>query len=695
MLRELKLVNYCCHADLEVKFQPGINCIVGSNGKGKSSILDGLYAALTNVHMHPDGAKGAIRQGTDTAILTAVFDDFTVSRSVNEIKNRHQLILSNGEKYIQAKDIENQLASRFNLVKAILDKFVFIRQGRFTEIVSLPESERAKMLAYLSNVEYFETLWKKLADEMKGHELAAKSGPTFDEHTIKAKIEELTKQIAEEKAKAAEVNKELVELQKTDYQAKLERLREVHQAKERQDNAQEELKKLMVKFTSLDGERRACIEQYDEKEALHAKVALGSTDAEMLQGYRKYQQRAEEIYELTEQKAQLEKEITGYQSTYDTHGEVVAQMDAKIGELSEELARIKIQVSQATNSKKGVKCDVCGALPEHQYKGDPKILANKQRKVASDLAELRAQYRELGSAVAQHDRRVTQLAKIIEKLTTFDIGDYVSNADLYTGLQERYDQQVKLTAEMARIKTVLMTATSNLEHVKSSMDYFDKEVATTKSLLDAEKTITKGAKEAQKTADRINELRILAATTDTAKRSAEEHLTSLKDLLKQISQKKKQKKLIEYVELLDEVRTLAHRSNIPHVVSKRFLHRLIVQVNSYLEQFEAPFRAHIGDDLGFRAEMSYGAMVNGQALSGGQKCMLSLAFWLSVFQANAGRTGLLVLDEPGAELDAGARKIFNQTLQRVDEELKFRGQTMLLISHDAALTHLFHTIPLS
>ena len=40
--------NFVKHALLEVNFERGLVAIVGANGNGKSTITDGLYAALTN-----------------------------------------------------------------------------------------------------------------------------------------------------------------------------------------------------------------------------------------------------------------------------------------------------------------------------------------------------------------------------------------------------------------------------------------------------------------------------------------------------------------------------------------------------------------------------------------------------------------------------------------------------------------------
>ena len=86
----------------------------------------------------------------------------------------------------------------------------------------LSDSDRAKTFAYLSGVEYFETLWKRLADEVKTHETALTSGPTFDEHTITAQIEELNEQLRTCMDKQQSILLELTPLTKEDCKSKLD-----------------------------------------------------------------------------------------------------------------------------------------------------------------------------------------------------------------------------------------------------------------------------------------------------------------------------------------------------------------------------------------------------------------------------------------------------------------------------------------
>ena len=41
-LKHLSILNYKNIAEAELDFSPGLNCIIGSNGEGKTNLLDGI-----------------------------------------------------------------------------------------------------------------------------------------------------------------------------------------------------------------------------------------------------------------------------------------------------------------------------------------------------------------------------------------------------------------------------------------------------------------------------------------------------------------------------------------------------------------------------------------------------------------------------------------------------------------------------
>jgi len=688
MLQKLRIKNFCCHKEFEAEFKPGINCIIGSNGAGKSSILNAIYGALTNSYEHPEGTKGVIRQGADAAKIEIEFDGFTITRDIAD-KTKHLLTIGD-QTFRAVKDIENELASRFNLVKAILDKFVFIRQGRFSEIIGLSDSDRAKTLAYLSNVEYFEVLWKRLADEMKLHEGVLASAPTFDEHSIKAQTEELTKEITEATAKECKIREELSTLNETQCNNYLALDQKLKNAKEMLVKAEGENKRLQALQEQANAAVFKLDAEYKAEDQLLQKVELTNEEYDKYQRYQSYAANAAYIQQDEQELATLQNELNGWNEALIVKTNEEAEQQLR--KLSELQSKLQMQLRMAQKTAANLPCEVCGAPPAAQFKGDPAAIEKALNQTVEKINATSSVLRQNGAIIFANGVKIKRIQELTQKLQGINSKEYTDNLDYYKDLDHRYSQQLKHTVNISRLTNEMNLAESNRVSIINQFEILEKQLKDSQDMVSNEEQITSDAKEARNTLNRIQTLRIDQATTKTIIQEKQNHLKSLNELLVQLKEKKKQKKLREYVSLLEEVRSLTHRNNIPHLISKRFLNQLITQINAYLEQFEAPFKAGVNDDLSFTAIMDSGAVVPAMALSGGQKCQLAMAFWLSVFQTNGNHIGFLVLDEPGDGLDAGNRKLFNQLLQRTDEIFRRQGQQLLLISHDADLIGNFYSI---
>ena len=54
-LKSVKLVNYRCFADTEIKFDKHITLLIGKNGTGKSAILDAVAVSVSTFLLGIDG----------------------------------------------------------------------------------------------------------------------------------------------------------------------------------------------------------------------------------------------------------------------------------------------------------------------------------------------------------------------------------------------------------------------------------------------------------------------------------------------------------------------------------------------------------------------------------------------------------------------------------------------------------------
>lgn len=83
MLRELNIKNFALVEDMNISFEPGLNIILGETGSGKSNIIDSLSILLGD-----RAQKDKIRQGTEKAYITAVFDVYGNTEILKKLSER-------------------------------------------------------------------------------------------------------------------------------------------------------------------------------------------------------------------------------------------------------------------------------------------------------------------------------------------------------------------------------------------------------------------------------------------------------------------------------------------------------------------------------------------------------------------------------------------------------------------------------
>lgn len=73
-LKQLSLLNFKNYNEAELTLQPGVNAFVGSNGAGKTNLLDAIhYLSLCKSYFNPIDSQ-QIKQGADFFMINGVFD---------------------------------------------------------------------------------------------------------------------------------------------------------------------------------------------------------------------------------------------------------------------------------------------------------------------------------------------------------------------------------------------------------------------------------------------------------------------------------------------------------------------------------------------------------------------------------------------------------------------------------------------
>ena len=135
----------------------------------------------------------------------------------------------------------------------------------------------------------------------------------------------------------------------------------------------------------------------------------------------------------------------------------------------------------------------------------------------------------------------------------------------------------------------------------------------------------------------------------------------------------------------------SHYREGPRIMSQNVMRDLTACVNSYLDQFNAPFVVEAEEEgFGFRCCFIDGRTMpdphpDASLLSGGQKVALAIAFRMAIYMTFGGELGLLSLDEPTAYLDEASIEHLGELLQKVGEVARNKGLQILMATHEKAI----------
>lgn len=166
-LKTLRLKNWCQHKSLVVHFRPGINGILGRNGKGKSNLLDALRFVLTGESIN-DGVKtDNLTWGETKGSVTLDFESGDTSYElVRHIDSAKVILTWPGNKLTKDKEVAAELVKLFSATAKTLNDNVLIPQGKINEILGMKPSERLKEFQATFGLTRMEQAYQLLGSEV-------------------------------------------------------------------------------------------------------------------------------------------------------------------------------------------------------------------------------------------------------------------------------------------------------------------------------------------------------------------------------------------------------------------------------------------------------------------------------------------------------------------------------------------------
>lgn len=379
-LKSIHLRNFRIHEDYT--FTPdetGITAIVGANGKGKSSIIDGLawalYGTRPNSSMKNSSWRRIQASEDDPSYVQADMSindqNITIKRSIVNAKNGAQQC----ECFVDGNLIAGPAVSHAEkwITKTIgLDEDSFlstilVQQKHVDELVSAGQAERRRILERLTGIEAVSRAWQSAKDDAKSYSKTAEMYGVDDD-----KLTELE-----------------AEVQKNDA---LKR------------KSEDKLEKLNEKFNKIDDAGRALRRRVDELEQkgrnyrdLKNSESRLSAESSML---------SDRLVKLSKRRDDLKKVLPKVIAS----SEDMEVMQGRLTELNRKLTELRVQLSScnAAISSKPTDEEVAGAESKRS------VLSDSIGKI--DYQSLIDKIASINDSIAYDQARIKQSKKSMREL---------------------------------------------------------------------------------------------------------------------------------------------------------------------------------------------------------------------------------------------------------------------------------------
>jgi exonuclease SbcC len=313
ILKKVRLENFISHKDSELGFDYGINVIVGSNGAGKTSILDAVSFSLFNVHSRGKN-ENLVHKSAERSNIVVEFSeggvDYAVEWDIDRKRRQVRGILSrvhDGQRTIIARGGGRTIVSEIEKITGLDEHLflqsVYVQQGEIERLVTETPSNRKQIISKLLGIEDLEKAYQHMREILSEYqnivshldgELRRKPEVENRIQNLKLEIEGLDTTLKSEAAKLKNVEGEISILE--------EKIKGLDQKKEIFNKLVSKRAVLETKVADLTKNLEQREADLREAEAAHAKV-------EELKGVVARLPAMEDYYKLFQMLSEKEKEM--------------------------------------------------------------------------------------------------------------------------------------------------------------------------------------------------------------------------------------------------------------------------------------------------------------------------------------------------------------------------------------------------
>jgi exonuclease SbcC len=746
MIESIELTNWKTHRHTTMRFQRGVNVLIGVMGAGKSSVMDAVSFALFGTFPALKSKSISTKElitnrpreesGAEVKLTFTVGQErYTVSRKLSR-KDSSFARIEKGGSYLQtqAERVNEEISSLLKIDYDTFSRAIYAEQNRLDYFLELAKGDRKRQIDEMLGLDNFSraeenstSLINSLRSRVKEDEQTLAQ---LDVRQYRAELEKLSLErealVAEQQrlsATAAEAKGAVKDVELKLSASKKER--------ERRDALSKDVEVTNGRINTLKaeiakiGERKESLERLEEmiasRKGVHEKLGkevkeLKAKEAASLKRLAQFEAelRSSEakIAELEKVKKSLEAnplpraaaELAKLQEELESCAGLSAVSESRIAEARTAMAELEKHLG---------KCPVCERVLDEEMR--TRLLNDKRDAVSAEEKELKAirlkgetLKESMKRAKERHERAVADSRKMEEhravgeslpKMKDSVAGERKAHDSAAAAYEKAYAQVEEASKELNDL-TMRLDAARRLERYMKEVERLSDEAGRKSKELGSIKVDDKGIELLQQSL-----LKAGKALSEAESRT-ESNSRYLKSLDLQISDRAKaMAKVVQIEEKVERMRGMVSNMNkfkgALVETESALRNRLVSSINALMQDVwlqiypygDYPaIRLNAGKD-DYTLEAATGTAEDGSAVwvdisgvaSGGEKSIACLAMRISMSMVIVPNLRWLILDEPTHNIDENG---IGKLVQILGESLPKIVDQVFIITHDNALRNI-------
>ena len=701
----VELKNFCQHADKLVEFSSGLNAIVGSNGAGKSTILNAIGFCLTGVISVAGVKADNIRQQATKSAKSYVKLIFqhadmlvTVQRNLRPKTPNAVLSINGGADVVGESAVDEELVKLLGVPQDVITNMVVVGHGDLFGFLQQTQGARLEQFQKLFRLEQAAKLYDGI-----GKYLSAMTIPVITESVAElqiqaaqeqAELDALETQLADPAMDVAATQQSIDECQHI-----LQLATQVQQRKQQLAASRQSLEQLQEVRRQTDVRYQCSTVAYTRLQAEYAKEDYAAAGAAVA-GWNAYQSASQAVAAAKKRTADAARKSTDVLQARPTADleklipvEHVAALRGHVDVIRQRIANVQV----TANLDDGSPCPTCGAPATDigKRRDDAKaILDELQVTLKEDAAKL--QYNEgYYDDVKAWSRQLAEADNAYQAAITAEQAiPPLVEVQSCEAAQATLQRGAMLTEQMGAESRNLNALAAQLASVDGQIQQLNVQISTQIAVINAARqdtpeTVAMAASDLEnwKAVLRVlQECEVKRATLRERVSSTRQRISRLETAAKQVEVTTKLRNL------LTSVRGVFHKESAPALVIQANLHRLQSEINRQLTLFDADYRVQVAEGASFTAMFEGGIVQPVQRLSYGQQVALAFAFRLALNRTIIPQVNGLCLDEPTAYLDRRRIDAFAPVFEQLRQAAQATGFQCIIVTHERLLSHLFDNV---